>query len=84
VPKSDFLSFIFINKKGFRIRIIPHTLEGAALCERKVEASVDLEADVLGKPVENSLPHKQRARNSGKRQNAVQYHSTSLKDGVGT
>jgi riboflavin synthase alpha subunit len=84
VRKSDFLSFIIFNKKGFRIWIIPHTFEVAALCEGKVEASVDLEVDVPGKSVENSLPHEQRARNSGKRQNAVHYHSTSLKDGVGT
>jgi hypothetical protein len=79
VRKSDFLSFIIINKKGFL-----HTFEVAALCERRVEASVDLEADVLGKSGENSLPDEQRARNSGKRQKAVHYHSTSLKDGVGT
>jgi hypothetical protein len=73
-----------LTKRAFASGSCFTTFEVAALCERKVEACVDFEADVLVKSVENSLPHEQRAHNSGKRQNAVHYHSTSLKDGVGT
>ena len=41
-----------ITKKGFRIWIIPHTFEVTALRERKVGDAVNLEADILGKYVE--------------------------------
>jgi riboflavin synthase len=41
-----------VNKKGFRIWIIPHTYEVTALRERKVGDAVNLEADLLGKYVE--------------------------------
>jgi riboflavin synthase len=41
-----------VNKKGFRIWIIPHTHEVTALRERKVGDSVNLEADLIGKYVE--------------------------------
>ncbi len=41
-----------VEKKHFRIWIIPHTYEMTALCERKVGDAVDLEADLLGKYVE--------------------------------
>lgn len=41
-----------VNKKSFRIWIIPHTYEITALRERKVGDAVDLEADLLGKYVE--------------------------------
>jgi len=40
------------TKKGFRIWIIPHTFEVTALRERKVGDAVNLEADILGKYVE--------------------------------
>jgi len=43
-----------VQKKSFRIWIIPHTHEITALRERKVGDAVDLEADLLGKYVENS------------------------------
>jgi len=39
-------------KKGFRIWIIPHTWEVTALRERTVGDAVNLEADILGKYVE--------------------------------
>jgi riboflavin synthase len=41
-----------VNKKSFRIWIIPHTYEVTALRERKVGDAVNLEADLLGKYVE--------------------------------
>jgi riboflavin synthase len=41
-----------VQKKSFRIWIIPHTHEITALRERKVGDAVDLEADLLGKYVE--------------------------------
>ena len=40
------------TKAGFRIWIIPHTLAVTALRERKVGDAVNLEADLLGKYVE--------------------------------
>jgi riboflavin synthase len=41
-----------VQKKSFRIWIIPHTYEVTALRERKVGDSVNLEADLIGKYVE--------------------------------
>ncbi len=41
-----------VQKKGFRIWIIPHTYEVTALRERNVGDAVNLEADLLGKYVE--------------------------------
>ncbi len=44
-----------VQKKSFRIWIIPHTFEVTALRERKVGDAVNLEADLLGKYVEKFL-----------------------------
>jgi riboflavin synthase len=44
-----------VQRKGFRIWIIPHTYEVTALRERKVGDAVNLEADLLGKYVEKFL-----------------------------
>lgn len=41
-----------VTKGGFRIWVIPHTLAVTALRERKVADRVNLEADLLGKYVE--------------------------------
>jgi riboflavin synthase len=41
-----------VEKRGFRIWIVPHTWEVTALRERKVGDAVNLEADLLGKYVE--------------------------------
>ena len=41
-----------VQKKSFRIWIIPHTYEITALRDRKVGDAVNLEADLLGKYVE--------------------------------
>jgi riboflavin synthase len=41
-----------VQRKGFRIWIIPHTYDVTALRERKVGDAVNLEADLLGKYVE--------------------------------
>ena len=41
-----------VQKKSFRIWIIPHTYEITALRDRQVGDAVDLEADLLGKYVE--------------------------------
>jgi riboflavin synthase len=44
-----------VQKKNFRIWIIPHTYEVTALRERKIGDAVNLEADLLGKYVEKFL-----------------------------
>lgn len=44
-----------VQKKSFRIWIIPHTFELTALRERKVGDAVNLEADLLGKYAEKFL-----------------------------
>ncbi len=44
-----------VQKKSFRLWIIPHTFEVTALRERKVGDAVNLEADLLGKYVEKFL-----------------------------
>jgi len=44
-----------VQRKGFRIWIIPHTWEITALRERKTGDAVNLEADLLGKYVEKFL-----------------------------
>ena len=46
------LTVAAVQKKSFRIWIIPHTYEITALRERKVGDAVDLEADLLGKYAE--------------------------------
>jgi len=46
------LTVAAVKKTGFRIWIIPHTLEVTALRERKVGDAVNLEADLLGKYAE--------------------------------
>ena len=50
-----------VQKKQFRIWIIPHTYEITALRERKVGDAVDLEADLLGKYVEKFMASTGRA-----------------------
>ncbi|MFZ1072745.1 MAG: riboflavin synthase [Verrucomicrobiia bacterium] len=47
-----------VDKKSFRIWIIPHTYEITALRERKVGDAVNLEGDLLGKYVEKFLAGK--------------------------
>ena len=44
-----------VQKKSFRIWIIPHTYEITALRERKVGHAVNLEADLLGKYAEKFI-----------------------------
>jgi riboflavin synthase len=46
------LTVAAVQKKGFRIWIIPHTYGVTALRERKVGDAVNLEADIVGKYVE--------------------------------
>jgi riboflavin synthase len=50
-----------VQKRGFRIWIIPHTYEVTALRERKVGDAVNLEADLLGKYVEKFLAQRASA-----------------------
>jgi riboflavin synthase len=45
------LTVAAVRARGFRIWIIPHTLEVTALRERKVGDAVNLEGDLLGKYV---------------------------------
>jgi riboflavin synthase len=49
------LTVAAVQKKSFRIWIIPHTFEVTVLRERKVGDAVNLEADLLGKYVERFL-----------------------------
>jgi riboflavin synthase len=49
-----------VQKRGFRLWIIPHTYEITALRERKVGDAVNLEADLLGKYVEKFLAGRAR------------------------
>jgi riboflavin synthase len=61
VPKGSItvdgisLTVAAVQKKSFRIWIIPHTFEITALRERKVGDAVNLEADLLGKYVAKFL-----------------------------
>lgn len=50
-----------VQKRGFRIWIIPHTYEITALRERRVGDAVNLEADLLGKYVEKFLTARARS-----------------------
>ena len=58
VPKGSIavdgisLTVAAVQKKGFRIWIIPHTYDVTALKERKVGDALNLEADLIGKYVE--------------------------------
>jgi len=54
------LTVAAVQKKSFRIWIIPHTFEVTALRERKVGDAVNLEADLLGKYVERFLSARKR------------------------
>ena len=56
------LTVAAVQKKSFRIWIIPHTFEVTALRERKVGDAVNLEADLLGKYVEKFLAAKTDGR----------------------
>src|SRR5450631_1151866 len=49
------LTVAAVQRKSFRIWIIPHTFEVTALRERRVGDAVNLEADLLGKYVEKFL-----------------------------
>jgi riboflavin synthase len=54
------LTVAAVQKKSFRIWIIPHTYEVTALRERKVGDAVNLEADLLGKYVEKFVDARAR------------------------
>ena len=56
------LTIASVQKKSFRVWIIPHTYEITALRDRKVGDAVDLEADLLGKYVEKFLTSSVRRR----------------------
>ena len=51
-----------VDRKSFRIWIIPHTFEITALHERRRGDSVNLEADLLGKYIEKFAGLRSRAR----------------------
>lgn len=55
------LTVAAVQKKGFRIWIIPHTYEVTALRERKVGDAVNLEADLIGKYVEKFVGARRRS-----------------------
>ena len=54
------LTVAAVQKKSFRIWIIPHTFEVTVLRERTVGDAVNLEADLLGKYVERFLAGRKR------------------------
>jgi len=54
------LTVAAVQKKSFRIWIIPHTFEVTVLQERQVGDAVNLEADLLGKYVERFLAARKR------------------------
>ena len=54
------LTVAAVQKKSFRIWIIPHTFDVTVLRERKVGDAVNLEADLLGKYVERFLAGRKR------------------------
>ncbi|HZI32671.1 MAG TPA: riboflavin synthase [Candidatus Binatia bacterium] len=54
------LTVAAVQKKSFRIWIIPHTYEITALRERKVGDAVNLEADLLGKYAEKFIAARAR------------------------
>jgi riboflavin synthase len=54
------LTVAAVQKKSFRIWIIPHTFDVTVLRERKVGDAVNLEADLLGKYVERFLAARKR------------------------
>ena len=54
------LTVAAVQKKSFRIWIIPHTFEVTVLRVRKVGDAVNLEADLLGKYVERFLAGRKR------------------------
>jgi riboflavin synthase len=54
------LTVAAVQKKSFRIWIIPHTFEVTVLRERKVGDAVNLEGDLLGKYVERFLAGRKR------------------------
>jgi len=49
-----------VSRKGFRIWIIPHTVEVTVLRQRELGDAVNLEADILGKYVEKLLGRRGR------------------------
>ena len=51
-----------VTKTGFRLWIIPHTFAVTALRERQVGDAVNLEADLLGKYVDQLLSAGERSR----------------------
>jgi riboflavin synthase len=51
-----------VTRKRFRIWIIPHTFEVTALRERKVGDAVNLEADLIGKYVEQFMVNRGGSR----------------------
>jgi riboflavin synthase len=55
-----------VQKRGFRIWIIPHTYEVTALQDRKVGDSVNLEADLIGKYVEKFVAARSGRNTKGK------------------
>jgi riboflavin synthase len=55
------LTVAAMQKKSFRLWIIPHTFEVTALSERKVGDQVNLECDLLGKYVEKFIGNRNPA-----------------------
>lgn len=54
------LTVASVNRNGFRIWIIPHTFDVTALRERTVGDAVNLEADLIGKYVEQFTARRRR------------------------
>jgi riboflavin synthase len=54
------LTVAAVSKKSFRIWIIPHTYEVTALHQRRPGDAVNLEADIIGKYVEQFVAARPR------------------------
>jgi riboflavin synthase len=54
-----------VTRKGFRIWIIPHTFDVTALRDRAVGDAVNLEADLIGKYVEQFIKQRRMSRTAG-------------------
>jgi len=56
------LTVAAVQKRGFRIWIIPHTYEVTGLRQRKLGDGVNLEADLIGKYVEKFVTNRRREK----------------------
>lgn len=54
------LTVAYVDKKVFKVSIIPHTKEKTVLLNKKIGDEVNLECDVLGKYIEKLIIHREQ------------------------